>query len=980
MEISIEQRLHILACNINDAIGKGKGNNCVCSIFLYDHKQAAYVLRGTTKGSPYLGHATVDTSRSKQRLFYSDQPQVGLTAKAIFSKRTIISQGALMRNDPAFSCYGMSNKELNEYIRNKYLEFPAANIRSLIASPILFEFDKSESKKTIPAAGVIRVVRSTLHPDSFNEKNARKIESIIRKEVGWIRTSLFLSQLSEFSSYTDLPNLCEAAAIAFRDQLDAKGCSVFLLDDGYADEQQPHAKVYKCFGTTGLAKIVKMGKNEVVKPLNNPLKDKDAWYEINDPNDEATALTTACIQQRKCLFIDDVYIQNSINDALPVGSKVNRPKGRGKVSEYFVEGGAYRHSKSVLFAPMFYGAVSNNNIDVLGVVRVQGGENKKGFSPEQMHIFVSLARSLAQSVTSAKLVEFVDKLADIDDRERLFKYVVQGISKFIGSTDCALLICNGNKLRKLAEWQKDDGIKYTNELNEAFTYDLSNPTERGYSGFVAHYKHPLLFNNPDEIGDLEFVKDLKESERPQHHVLSGDAPHRYLGIPIISSFRETLAVLRVCASESEPLLSDDNRRILELIGRRLRPHLEELVRSEEKRNKAERIFPIVLQTKISSLKNWNCKHILKSFLNDLPSMDTIEGGILKLIPRIGDCYSSAKNGQWEILEGFCTFNSNIVKKMPSYRDHFIHQFVVYLLGAVIIESLEDVFFKAIDRGYRCSDAEKSDSSAHADAGRERIQKKYTRQEKELLWLWTSLFHDVAYPLHTANAWFKGVIDTFSGTQSTKDKRILLRIDDMLFNNEYLERIEILSEYHSKKYGDGQLRDARRKIIEVLRNSRESGIFDHGIMEAFTLLGDNRFGQDKIIHCASAIATHNKLLLQLDDGEVQFETHPLAFLLVFCDLIQEWGRSEESFALDLENVPMLEALQIFDAAENLREFGASDEEIIKMQGSGKCVLACLRVSSRYRISDLKECLRKLSSKDASFCIKVNEEFIPVRCRK
>ena len=101
--ISLEQILGEFAFQVNNEVGKDgkddKPEHSACSVFLYDHRRDAYVLRASTLGSNFLGKAQLDNSEKKRKQYEDKKQAVGLTVTAIFSKKPVTSKGARITED-----------------------------------------------------------------------------------------------------------------------------------------------------------------------------------------------------------------------------------------------------------------------------------------------------------------------------------------------------------------------------------------------------------------------------------------------------------------------------------------------------------------------------------------------------------------------------------------------------------------------------------------------------------------------------------------------------------------------------------------------------------------------------------------------------------------------------------------------------------------------------------------------------------------
>jgi len=235
-----------------------------------------------------------------------------------------------------------------------------------------------------------------------------------------------------------------------------------------------------------------------------------------------------------------------------------------------------------------------------------------------------------------------------------------------------------------------------------------------------------------------------------------------------------------------------------------------------------------------------------------------------------------------------------------YRDHYIHQFQVFLLGLYIVDNFYDDFVK-----YNCV-------------------------KPEITWLIIASFHDMAYPVQLYDDW---CTEFFHRVFSVDIKLAHLDLKSNFVDQSFLScmgyLISELHRAHEGKYIEANwLADKKELVLFFYREITEKK--NHCILSSVSLLRlvqtlsfnekntvRKRISNDKdefddilkkvFVPAALAIALHDKEVWQelrkesdkdnppkiLDNME--FEKHPLSFLLIFCDNIQEWGRPSKSRA-------------------------------------------------------------------------------------
>ena len=192
-----------------------------------------------------------------------------------------------------------------------------------------------------------------------------------------------------------------------------------------------------------------------------------------------------------------------------------------------------------------------------------------------------------------------------------------------------------------------------------------------------------------------------------------------------------------------------------MIGKRLRPRLEEFLRAqkaqEDRRRvheELQKVFSRVLQDKVNGLKRIGCKSVIQRFFSEIDSNIDLIKRIKKLLKDLWDFYRKDELFPENLFKIFERFNFEILPEIPQYRDHFIHQLIVYLIGAVIIDDLYDEFIVQFKKAYPQTSAANSE------------EKNSACKAIELAWLTTALFHDIAYPLQSVGKWFKIFIKEF----------------------------------------------------------------------------------------------------------------------------------------------------------------------------------------------------------------------------
>jgi hypothetical protein len=245
-------------------------------------------------------------------------------------------------------------------------------------------------------------------------------------------------------------------------------------------------------------------------------------------------------------------------------------------------------------------------------------------------------------------------------------------------------------------------------------------------------------------------------------------------------------------------------------------------------------------------------------------------------------------------EGFKMFDNykefeKILLKDPFYRDHFIHQFQVFLTGCPIIKELYEDIRANLAKNTGC--------------------KNLDDVNVDFAWMITSTFHDVGYPIERFESWlnsfFKDYLDVEGIPTGISFGNILLEKKFM----EYLDKLSSLYFFiftdnkrnKQWKYDQNPIIDypIRNMFMDKLINQR-----NHGLISAICLLDRiensayarkiknyvNTIFSASVFPAALAIALHDKDVFSNEKiGLIEFKRTPLLFLLIYCDTLQEWGR-------------------------------------------------------------------------------------------
>lgn len=248
----------------------------------------------------------------------------------------------------------------------------------------------------------------------------------------------------------------------------------------------------------------------------------------------------------------------------------------------------------------------------------------------------------------------------------------------------------------------------------------------------------------------------------------------------------------------------------------------------------------------------------------------------------------------DMMDVMHTYETNASTLTEKQRDHYIHSVNVFILGLCLYQSNSKVrgaFTDVYGKG------------------------SFSTPEQCFLFMWgiTSLFHDIGYPLEIASNQAKRFIRTISGINCEGRKTDIgltidpisdiLSIDTSAWSGGMENALDLLAEGITRTLGD---RDGR---IDELVHGYPDKMFkdryvDHGFFSSIILLRSyasslQKMGVDKdrfyneVVTAASAILLHNMYPYNLanDDrfGQLSIRNHPLGYMIMFSDILQEWNR-------------------------------------------------------------------------------------------
>lgn len=227
----------------------------------------------------------------------------------------------------------------------------------------------------------------------------------------------------------------------------------------------------------------------------------------------------------------------------------------------------------------------------------------------------------------------------------------------------------------------------------------------------------------------------------------------------------------------------------------------------------------------------------------------------------------------------------LVQLYPEYRDHYIHQLQVFYLGLLIIDLLIDNNKMESQNGF-----------------------------PDLAWLLAASFHDYAHPIEKYDNFVGKFVNKCLSTDTDWS---FIGLKDHYNEEHFSSDIEHVissltncfpAEAFQGESGTDNYNKVRQFFYQEITKKKNHGLVAClGLIKKFVNNSDIDF-YNVLLPAAVAIALHDDKICQPLHGvtnnttpestsiqelaplqELSFEAQPLAFLLILCDNIQDWGR-------------------------------------------------------------------------------------------
>lgn len=269
----------------------------------------------------------------------------------------------------------------------------------------------------------------------------------------------------------------------------------------------------------------------------------------------------------------------------------------------------------------------------------------------------------------------------------------------------------------------------------------------------------------------------------------------------------------------------------------------------------------------------------------------------------------------DLLEKFKDQEKLMLYDIDNYRDHFMHQFHVFVLGFIIINTI------GVD-----NIAEKLNSRKNKIAGFNRTEQLISGKAVLRMWAIVSFFHDICYLFQE----YKTGIEHF--IKETLNKKVSVSFDwtsalcdssECSSGSNYATHLEKMARFFVSMKEETNNHKLLINYYEAILKHQDHGVFS-ALYALDFLLSDNKISSTSWEYeaylSALAISMHNSSVFDgLGEGEefaISFESFPLEYLLVYCDTLAEWGRDKRIDGSSLLRGPKLE---MFTFDKDKKEF-------------------------------------------------------------
>jgi hypothetical protein len=241
-------------------------------------------------------------------------------------------------------------------------------------------------------------------------------------------------------------------------------------------------------------------------------------------------------------------------------------------------------------------------------------------------------------------------------------------------------------------------------------------------------------------------------------------------------------------------------------------------------------------------------------IEDIGGIDRIYNKVTRLVSDIAQALNLY--AVLDIIDSIGPAFEPLLGTDVQYREHFIHQFNVFLLGYYLINKKSPLRKKLIK---------------HLQT----INPDYNLEDVLKVWFITAMFHDFNYSVEKMEGWLKNYF-----LRVAVPSRFHISWAD-IFTHYEIEKINLIELIYSNSD------KSKEEIAKIIKDTFIEE-HDHGIMCGLMLMDILEVEDALLKEACCAIALHTKTVYSKLE-KLKIDNFPFAFLLVFCDNAQEWGR-------------------------------------------------------------------------------------------
>jgi hypothetical protein len=314
----------------------------------------------------------------------------------------------------------------------------------------------------------------------------------------------------------------------------------------------------------------------------------------------------------------------------------------------------------------------------------------------------------------------------------------------------------------------------------------------------------------------------------------------------------------------------------------------------------------------------NYKAFLRQSINEFIESETKQSALAVYDAFFGSyriTLGGADNRFIDLLDVLRDYEENAATLIDWQRDHYIHSVNVFILGLCIY--IQNANFRV--------------SFTVANLDKSKYKNSYDTKHEEFFYRWgiASLFHDVGYPIEIIGKQLKKFMEFVSSVGGSETLKYRLEFENFEELNRIAEVIprEKFTRVYREKYTSSLNLDLLKPIDLLAHKLHISlgvdlcavkaaldgfvdtmskfGFIDHGFYSAIIVLKWYGFLIQSceykpeyffypVLDSASAILLHNyykNVIMKspFEKGYLSPHEHPIAFLLMLCDELQEWDR-------------------------------------------------------------------------------------------